>query len=326
MSTIKVPHIFFIITLCISCIACVKEISLPNGTDKKKPVMNGIFSIGGYPSVFRLTYTGSPFSEQTDVPENASIFFRQDGELVAEVSSDANGYCPIPDSFPQTGTVLSAMAIFPEGDTLTATDSMPYRSVVNDNATFGSAGFVDEHGDIVNRLSVRFADSPNQENYYELLVFTWYDFPNRDSFPISVHAFLYQPNTIMSNEGDQDFQPWTMYFSDELFDGESVNFEQNFISTVIGSILMPAPPFGLEEDGTYLLFRNVSKAYYQSQKSWARHRYTQRVGEGIADVSDAILEDFQRVIFAPEPTPMYSNVEGGLGVFAGVNTQIIKLN
>lgn len=326
MKAIKAHYILLIVSLSICLTACVKEITLQNGTDRQLPVMNGIFSVGGYPSVFRLTYTANPLSEQINTPENAQVFFWEDGELVAEASPDADGYYVIPDLFAQTGSVLSAMAVFPEGDTLTATDSIPTRSFVNNNATFGSAGFVDEHGDIVTKLSVRFTDVPNQKDYYELFVFSWSDFPGRDSFSIRVHTFLYQPNTILSNEGDQDFLPWTMYFSDELFDGETVNFEQNFIDGVIGSILMPDKPFGLEEDGTYLLFRNVSEAYYQSQKSWTRHRYTQRVGEGIADVNDAILDDFQRVIFAPEPTPMYSNVEGGLGVFTGVNTQIIKLD
>jgi len=326
MKTIKAHYILLIVSLFICLTACVKEITLQNGTDVQLPVMNGIFSVGGYPSVLRLTYTANPLSEQINTPEDAQVFFWQDGELVAETSPDEDGYCAIPDLLVQTSSVLSAMAVFPEGDTLVATDSIPTRSFVYNDGTFGSAGFVDEHGDNVNRLSVQFTDPPNQKNYYELFVFSWNDFSLADSFYIRVRAFPYQPNTILSNEGDQDFQPWTMYFSDELFDGESVNFEQNFISTAIRTIPMLGKPFGLEEDGTYLLFRNVSKAYYQSQKSWTRHRYTQRVGEGIADVSDAILEDFQRVIFAPEPTPMYSNVEGGLGVFAGINTQIIKLD
>jgi len=324
MKITKTDSTLLIASLLICLTACVKEISLQNGTDRQLPVMNGIFSVGGYPSVFRLTYTANPLSEQINTPEDAQVFFSQDGELVAEVSPDADGYCVIPDLFAQTGSVLSAMAVFPEGDTLTATDSIPTRSFVYNDGIYGSAGFVDEHGDNVNRLSVRFTDPPNQKNYYELFVFSWNDFSTTDSFYVKVLR-VYQANTILSNEGDQDFQPWTMYFSDELFDGETVNFEQYFTGAT-PTIRMPGKPFGLEEDGTYLLFRNVSKAYYQSQKSWTRHRYTQRVGEGIADVSDAILEDFQRVIFAPEPTPMYSNVEGGLGVFAGINTQIIKLD
>ena len=326
MKIIKEHYILLIVTLLICLTACVKEISLQNGTNRQLPVMNGIFSVGGYPSVFRLTYTANPLSEQINTPEEAQVFFWQDSELVAETSPDADGYCVIPNVFAQTSSVLSAMAIFPEGDTLTATDSIPNRSFVNNDATFGSAGFVDEHGDNVNKFSVRFTDPPNQKDYYELFVFSWNDFSITDSFYVRVRTFPYQPNAILSNEGDQDFQPWTMYFSDELFDGELVHFEQSFISGAIRTIPMPGKPFGLEEDGTYLLFRNVSEAYYKSLKSWTRHRYTQRVGEGIADVSDAILDDFQRVIFAPDPTPMYSNVEGGLGVFAGVNTQIIKLD
>ncbi len=324
MKTIKARYILLITSLFICLTACVKELTLQNGTDHQFPVMNGIFSVGGYPSVFRLTYTANPLAEQINTPEEAQVFFWQDGELVAETSPDANGYCTIPDLFAQTGSVLSAMAVFPEGDTLTATDSIPTRSFVNNDATFGSAGFMDEHGDNVSRLSVRFTDPPNQKDYYELFVFSWRSFSLNDTSFIQVRR-LYQPNTILNNEGDQDFQPWTMYFSDELFDGQLVQFEQNFTGAT-RTIPMPGTPFGLEEDGVYLLFRNVSEAYYESVKSWTRHRYTQRVGEGIADVSDAILEDFQRVIFAPDPTPMYSNVEGGLGVFAGVNTQIIKLD
>lgn len=304
---------------------CVKEISLDPKTAEKIPVINGVFSLGGDPSVFRMSYTAPPFSDEAPYPNSGKVFFFENGEMIAESTSGPEGYCPVPEGFPGPGAPFSAICVFPEGDTLLASDTMP-QAVLIYEASFSDAGIVDEYGDIIYSLNIQFLDVEGESNYYELFVFEWNDIGFTDSSSFRVFAFPYQYNAILKNEGDQDFQPWSFFFSDEIFDGQQAFFEQTFINTVVEGARIKGKPFGLEEPGTYLVFRNISRAWYEALKGWTRHRYTQRVGEGIANISDAILEDYQRVIFAPDPLPMYSNVTGGLGVFAGAHTQLIKLS
>ncbi len=306
--------------------SCVKEITLEQQKHSIFPVMNGLFYVGEPSSVFRLSYTSNPFSPSVPYPEGAQVFFYKNGELAGSTQPQAQGYCTIPANFQGTGEVLSVVAVLPEGDTLRANDTIPARSFIV-SADFGDAGIMDEYGDIIYKLSVRFKDTPNEKNYYELFVFQWSSLLPSDSSAYSLYNFLYQPNPVLSNEGDQDFEPYTMYFSDDLLEGEGETtfFEQHFISSVNSSRLKPGTPFGVAEPGTYLVFRNISEAHYQFLKSWTRHRYTQKIGQGLANLNDAVLEDYEKVIFAPDPLPMYSNIENGLGVFVGANSQIIKL-
>ncbi len=171
-------------------------------------------------------------------------------------------------------------AVFP--NTL-ATDSLPQLVSITNLKNVFPAG-VDEYGDAYGEMQVSFNDPPNEKNYYELHTsqYNSYDYNQTDK--------------VLLNEGDLDYFPTSVYFSDELFDGELYTLK------IIGIN-------GFYNDATkkyYVGLRSVSKSYYLYRKYYTRHAYNQQVGG-----------DFFDILYKGEPQNMYTNIENGFGIFAG---------
>ena len=193
-------------------------------------------------------------------------------------------------------------------------------------ATFQQDGTLNSYGEQIRLLTVEITDPPGVDNYYELILFYYNPSIPRDvNKSISYYNQIIYPNNILASEGDQEYLPKSMFFSDELFDGQIIKFEQHIESNGQAGNLDSRINAGLDDEGLYLQIRSINSAYYSFLKSWTRHRYTQDLGTGFGNFSDITIERLQDVIFAPEPTPLISNVTGGLGVVGAAYTQIVKL-
>jgi hypothetical protein len=317
----------FILSIVNLCWSCIKEIDLGVQTSEPIPVLNGLISSLPSLNVVRFSLTNQPNanSSQPKVPTGSKVTFYRNSEVLWEGIPDSSGYCDIPTFTANPDDIFSAMAESSDFATLLATDTVPKPAAVF-HARFIPDAFTDEYGDPLPELSVSFADNPSLTNYYELLFFEINYAPSVDSSVLRYYSLPYQPNNILKNEGDQDFRPALYFFSDELFNGQQVDFRVISSAGVLPGEKVKGRPWGVMEDGKYLMFKTVSPAWYKYRKQWTRHYYTQTIGSGIANISDAILDDFQRLVFAPDPIPMFSNVANGLGVFATCNTKIIKLS
>lgn len=305
---------------------CIKEVDLGAQQTPPVPVLNGLFNASPNTNTMRFVMSGTPGADfsQPDVPEGAHITLLRNGEILWEGPPDDKGYCTLPSFTPNQGDVLSVTAQSDDFDPLFATDTVPAPPSVFE-ARYVPDVFSDEYGDPLPELSVRFADNPLQADYYELLFFGVNYSSLNDSSSLVYYSLPYQPNNILKNEGDQDFRPALYFFSDEIFNGQVVDFKIISSAGVLPGERVKGRPWGVTEDGKYVLFRKISHSWYRYRKQWTRHYYTQTIGAGISNINDAILDDFQRLIFAPDPVPMFSNVTNGLGIFAAGNLKIIKL-
>ncbi|OUJ67410.1 DUF4249 family protein, partial [Hymenobacter crusticola] len=128
-----------------------------------------------------------------------------------------------------------------------------------------------------------------------------------------------QGNAALAAEDDRQFNPRSLVFSDQLFNGRAFELRASFLShgygaggTRNGQVINPTLSGKL-----YLVLRSVSRSYYQYRKSWTRHLYNQGTkGEGY---------DLNQLLFLGDPSPMYSNVAGGYGVVAGYAQQAMQL-
>lgn len=308
--------------------SCVKELHLPGQNATPVPVLSGIFtSLTGINKV-RVTLAVAPDGNdslrQRALPD-AKVTVWKNGDTLWQGAPATDGYCALPAFSTAAQDVFSVKIAAPGYDDVWAVDTVPTPVSVWEG-TYQSNVLLDEYGDPLAELSVRFSDDPSVKNYYEILFVRVNYSSLLDSSFLSYYALPYQVNNILKNEGDQEFRPLTYFFSDELFNGQEVNFSIISSSGVIAGESVKGKPWGIVESGNYALFSTTSRAWYQHRKQWTRHHYTQTIGEGISNINDAIFDDFQRLVFAPDPLPMFSNVNNGLGVVAAAHTVIIQLN
>jgi hypothetical protein len=171
------------------------------------------------------------------------------------------------------------------------------------NASYACSTFYDAlnqeyHG----TLTFSIEDDPETENYYEMLIYTREKLSGgsyRYYSKVSDY-YIFKPDIIIQNEGDWDFKPSTLFFSDQLFNGKTNNF-----SFIIA---------GLSMDG-YITLRSISKEYYYFRKFYTRHAYNAQLN------SDGI----RNFLFTGEPLDMYTNIQGGLGVCAAYSSTETKI-
>ena len=121
---------------------------------------------------------------------------------------------------------------------------------------------------------------------------------------------------VIRAEGDLDYKPTTIFFSDQLFNGEKVSIS----SKILQANNIETSYYLLDDFETIAVLRTISYAYYQYRKKWTRHLYNQGVDINVED-----SEELRAFLFTGEPVNMYTNVENGYGIFAGFSKSGIVL-
>jgi len=106
-------------------------------------------------------------------------------------------------------------------------------------------------------------------------------------------------NEFVSSNTDRSWEDIKSFvFSDSLFQGKTVEIQIKVQGTSKDN-----PPF--------VVLRNVSKSYYQYRRQWTAHQFLQS-RERTVDLS----------FFRGEPINMFSNINGGLGIFVAYSQDI----
>ena len=318
---------YFCVFLMVLIESCVQPIDITiNEPDLQELVLSGILEVSGdLPDILRLTNSTSPTSMKVLTPTIQQLSFTSNGFFEHEEEVDTNGYIKVPNAFPKEGSDYEVVVELADGRSVNVKGNAPTRAVIG-QVSYGRDGTLNRYGEEVSLVTVEIDDPPGENNFYEMFVFYFNPrIAKNEKGSVVYLNQIYNPNTILTNEGDQDYLPKMMFFSDEIFDGQLIKFEQYFEGGAQSGIVSPEIDFNLEEEGIYLLVRSIDHSYYSFLKSWVRHRYTQDLGTGFGSFSDITFERLQDVIFAPEPTPLITNVTGGLGVVGAAYTQIVKL-
>jgi len=177
-------------------------------------------------------------------------------------------------------------------------------------------GYDAENQQYFGELTFTIDDDPGIENFYEVIIYTktYNDLTNTYRYSYKNDPFyVLIPDKIVQNEGDWDYSPTSLFFSDKLFNGKK---QQLAFSMAAGgySIVDGVWISDLEKYG-YVLLRSISREYYLYRKYYIRHSYNASIN------SDGI----QNLLFTGEPLDMYSNVDGGLGVVAAFSSSTSKI-
>ncbi len=318
--------ITLLLTIILTTTACVQtlEIDIPQ-TGASQPVLSGVLEVNdSLLDVLRIVASTSTSSARGPIPAVFSVAFFQDGDRVGEGTVDSAGYITVPPHYPHPGSSYEIIVRLLDGGTLQCQGIAPVETDIS-NIDWIRDGTQNRHGDQLSTFRITISDAIEVANYYEM-VFPGISnsFANDSLYLAGFRYVLANPNPVMANEGDQDFVPHSLFFSDELFDGETFVFSQTFDLSDTGGSFGTQGHYGITEPGSYLLFRSTDRAYYDYLKSWTRHRYTQNLVEGYL-VNGITFERLQDLMFAPQAAPLISNVTGGLGVVGAVYTQVVQI-
>ena len=276
--------------------SCEKELPFSPDVTQSKLVVNGFFSED---SLWQIR-----LGQSLDILDTAS--FRQvqngvveiqdaNGNLIASLVDQGNGDFSSATEFPQAGQTYQVVARAPGFDPVSSTSRIPgpFQGVRMDTLRI-----VNPDSTVDLQVDLHFQDPPGEDNFYVVEVIGEYSFTNpMDSFSF-VYPILFtstDPNIETDNQlediGGGSFYR-RAYMRDDAFDGQNYSLR----------IVLPDDFFQDQANGESLLgFLSLTMGgvdYYNYRRS---------------------VDAYQASVDNPfaQPTQVYTNVEGGFGIFAG---------
>jgi len=237
------------------------------------------------------------YIDSDDLPENetANVELFVNSSFIETLSNNGSYYYSL-NYLPNSGDSIDIIAQTNKGDTLVASTLIP-DIILLDTVVLADSAFFDEEGYLHSQVTINFNDIPNSNNYYEVYFWAQCDETNPDDF-IPVHNYN-SASPIIINENLLDYEPQSILFSDQLFDGEEVGIPISFSYPCIDY----NTGGNLETEFTVIVyFLSVTEEYYLYRKTLYKHLFSQHT-----DIWNGAIE----------PINMYSNVRGGYGVLAG---------
>lgn len=288
-----------LLLLLISQTSCFKEVHVDIPEIEHLPVVNCTFRPD---SVFKITLgkTRAIFDEgRANYIEDALVQLYK-GKDIMDTLIFTNGSF-VSDEKPIANEDYSVQIDIHGFERVKANNGIPPPPQLV-SASFKDSVYTDSEGYFLSQAKITFSDNPDEENYYELILRHLYDEEKWDELffeepyrAIKANYYYETNDLVIENEGQLAFWAFSNpIFSDELFNGETYTMRINF---------SPLNLFGTTTDpNVIVVLRSVSKDYYTYKKSLTAHIETQ-----FSDVWDGVVE----------PSAMFTNIEGGYGIFAG---------
>lgn len=293
----------------LSFVSCIDQISADLPAPPKVLVVNSVLTPD---SAFRVQVSrvASTVDSSSRLLASANVYLLVPGRGAELLRNQGRGLYGSPTQ-PASGVPYTLRAEVNGYPAVSATDTVPVAVPIRE-AWYSYPTGTDRNNELLGTIVVRFDDPGQTANFYEIAAFQVDDL-GPDRIPRQSQDFVLDPrgNAALAAEGDAEFQPGSLVFSDQLFNGQPFELRASFSpsSRRAGSIIngQTVPP---QVNGEVrVVLRSVSRAYYQYRKSWTRHFYNQGT-KGLGG-------DLNQLLFLGEPTRMYSNVNEGYGVVVG---------
>lgn len=275
--------------------SCEKEVRIQWPQSEDKMVMSSVL-VCGEPIRMKITKTIQyPFDDDHSFIQNAMAIVHC-GERSDTLRHVGEGWYESPNIVVE-GARYEAMARF-EGQSIHACDFIPKSVFQYEVSNYMDSVSIDEEGTRYSQFEIRFKDSLSTKDFYEVGI----EIHNSYNSSIGYHYEHYQywpcrsSDLSVLEEGLQSHYPPTVIFSDRMFDGEHKHL-----------VVQYSPPKWntgavIDYDEVVVHFRHVSENHFHYKKKLAMHL-------------SGLESDFWQG--AGDPVPMFSNVEGGYGIFAG---------
>ena len=307
-------RLYLLILLCLGC-ETVVEVSPPEYDSE--PVVTSFFSPDSMWSVSMHRSLGATVKRDVtrEFIADASVRITDGSNTVDILNYQGNGrYISSKGELPTNGIQYTLRVDFPSKPSIQATSSAPSPVVISDY----SIEYRPPESDIIptsrNHLRIVFSDAPGM-NFYRIGVY-------RRVKASQLATGEVVPDSIYESIWVEDFSPgWSCgYFADDVADVDPTD-----VGGVSGGVLC-------EE------FVVTDRLFDGKDYSWSGTTLGGSDGRGRKEfrlIISSLSEDYYRYLqslernvfhdpLTQEPIPMYSNVSGGLGVFAGyTNTNLI---
>jgi len=282
--------------------ACVQEIPINPPKSSHHLVITGLIS-----PKKAISLTISDLMAFTDTiiaksPKILEISILQDNVLIGIPTGSGPDICT--SVYPNEGSEYT-LIVRTESDTLAAGTTVPTEILLL-KADYWFSKIPSQNFDTPVEASITWEDPAGIENYYELQIL------DANMKALSFYQFDQIDDPVIQQESDLDYAPSSFVFTDRQFDGKPYTLGLRF---QIGRY--PTRP-----DSAYVVLRNLSEEYYHFKKSWHKHIFLQNTAiQWDGDLSFSMVYS---LLFQGDPIPLYTNVQNGLGIFAGYSQDIRK--
>ncbi len=283
-------------------INCTKEIDFSLDNEIESLAVSCKFNEKGF-SLFFSGTTGILDGEYPDIGRLQVKLFENDSAIYNSVVDTNHLYI---NYYAKAGTPYKLVVGDTSGNIRTGNATMPKKvSLGQCSMKMTENKYVNDLGNIrYNEASVTFTDPEDERNYYELLIYHVIDDNHAEKFGYWTSYESEDP--VLQAEGDLEYGPSTIFFSDGLFNGEK------YTLTLYSSDGSGNCSFGTCIPNEHRVeLRSISKDYYLYLKYFTRHYHNQQTVDG---------EPGLDMLFQGEPVDMYSNIENGFGIFAGYSS------
>jgi hypothetical protein len=162
--------------------------------------------------------------------------------------------------------------------------------------------YYNEYEEGLTDLTIEFDDDKDQMNYYQLFLI---DRGNSNNIYVRNFWSYYNiSDPVLIEESLLDYNPSSFIFSD-------INTIDNRFKIELFGYFGHTSENPCPSD---LILRSISPEYFEFLKSWFIHFYNQNNQRHVEVIDDL---DPYSIFFQEQPTPLYSNIKGGTGIFAG---------
>ena len=296
--------------------SCTKIIEIDFPKQEPKLVVNSLFTND---SIFKINVSQTTNFNQSSVkfiPDAEIILSEENNDIVSQFEYTGNGiYKSINGYKPVLNKKYKIEINHPELGQIKSSNKIPVSPnilLINKRDSV----FTDEDGYYMSEADITIQDNPNEKNWYEFELTAYYyddysgipgygDSNQIDTVPHKRTLYITSNDIVLTNEGLTDYYPSYYPLSDTLFNGLTYTLKLQY--------LPPQDILGIN-DAEYNLAKNykltvtvrsVTEEYYKYRKKLIIHLENQS-----GDVWDGM----------GNPVQMYSNIEGGYGIFAGYSS------
>lgn len=190
-----------------------------------------------------------------------------------------------------TGNLISAKSVIPDRIFIQGASIKPVLVKTD----------IGEGEDFRDKVTITWTDPQEEANFYQVVIYSFSD--NFSNESRSYWNSFISEDPVLTTEGDLDYSPVTIFFSDQLFNGETYTMSiinaNGGLSCINGTCL---------PDRHRVELRSITRDYYLFLKYFTRHYNNQQITEENPSLD---------MLFLGEPVDMYTNVENGFGIFSG---------
>lgn len=323
----KRKSLFFALSTILLFASCIKELNLPIAEVPPKVVVNSLFSPDSILQVHVGLSNSKPMNntqivEEPNYLEDAVVLLYKDDIFLEQLTHSEKGWY-VSTHLPEEEAKYKIEVTVDGFDMVWAESRVPRYPDMTQPAECRLVGPMVIAGEqfIVQDTYLFFKDELGADFYG--FYFGGLGFIT-DYYSTGVNFDRITDQSLLS-DADIDFvSKSTLFIS-------SINFTDRLFEGQNKTLHLPNLSYGLEIPAGYdvgfgLLFGSVSKEFFDYFKALYRHLHNSNTANHIDDPSNPSQTiDPITLLFMGAPVQAYTNINGGLGVFAGYNYKVVEV-